>query len=636
MEKYYITTPIYYASGTLHLGHCYTTVLADCVARYNRSIGRDVFFLTGSDEHGLKIETNAKAAGLSPQGFVDKIVDGFKDVWRALNITYDKFIRTSDASHMELVKKIFKKLYDQGDIYKGEYKGLYCVPCETYFAQSDLVDGKCPDCGRPVSKVSEPCYFFRLSKYQKWLEEFYESHPDFLVPEARKNEIFNNFIKPGISDLCVTRTTFDWGVKVDFDTKHVIYVWIDALLNYISAIGYGSEDEKTFQKYWPADIQFIGRDITRFHAIIWPILLHAIGLPMPKLLHSHGFVTQKGDKISKSKGGGFDPITLCNRYGADAVRYWLIKDGPIYQDAPYTSELFIKTINSDLCNNLGNLLSRTLAMIEQNFDSVPKADVVDKDVDNPLIDRINNLDSKIREAMADARIDLAINEIFALVADANKYVDVTMPWALSKNKDMKRLSTVLYNLYFALGSVAYHLQSFLPDTAAKMASMLAQKDLAKFKEYNTKLYGAKVSKGEALFARLNVEDELKYLESIDPKAAKVEQQAETVNLITIDDFDKIDLRVGQILDSEKIEGSDKLLKNTVKIGDETRIIVSGIAKYYNPKELVGKSCVVVTNLKPIKLRGVESRGMILCASDDDGNLKIICPDGDIKSGGQVN
>lgn len=639
-EKYYITTPIYYASGKLHLGHCYTTVLTDACARFQRLNGKDVFFLTGSDEHGLKIARNAEKEGLTPKEFTDKIVDSFKHVWDTLNISYDKFIRTTDKEHVEMVQKMFQKLYDKGDIYKSSYEGLYCVPCESFFTESQVVDGKCPDCGRPVELTQEESYFFRMSKYTSWLKEFYASHPDFLVPEARKNEIYKNFIEDGVQDLCVSRTTFTWGVPVPFDPKHVLYVWIDALLNYISALGYGSKDDSLYQKYWPAQVQFVGREIARFHAVIWPILLHALDLPLPKQIHSHGWITDKGSKMSKSSGNGFNPLVLSDRYGADAVRYWIFKDGPIFTDSPYSSELFVKTINSDLCNDLGNLVSRTLAMMTQNFDAVLPACGKVLPEDKELEDNVASLYAKVNDAMASQRVDIATNEIMNVVRLANKYIDLTAPWVLAKT-DKDRLATVLYHLYESIRVVAVLLQAFLPTTADKILEKLGvsqEKSLCTFdsvKTFNTTLKGYNVSKGEALFVRLDVGKEVEYLSTPVKEEKKEVEQPKGKELITIDDFDKVELVVGKILHSERIAKSEKLLKNTVQLGNETRTIVSGIAKYYAPEDMIGRSVVVVKNLKPIKLCGVESFGMILCAVSNDGKLTLLEPNSSMPSGSEV-
>lgn len=641
-EKYYITTPIYYASGKLHLGHCYTTVLTDACARFQRLNGKDVFFLTGSDEHGLKIARNAEKEGLTPKEFTDKIVDSFKHVWDTLGISYDKFIRTTDTEHVEMVQKMFQKLYDKGDIYKSSYEGLYCVPCESFFTEAQVVDGKCPDCGRPVELTKEESYFFRMSKYTTWLQEFYKEHPDFLIPEARKNEIYKNFIEGGVQDLCVSRTTFTWGVPVPFDQKHVLYVWIDALLNYISALGYGSKDDQLFKKYWPADVQFVGREIARFHAVIWPILLHALDLPLPKQIHSHGWITDKGSKMSKSSGNGFDPLVLADRYGADAVRYWIFKDGPIFTDSPYSSELFVKTINSDLCNDLGNLVSRTLAMMTQNFDAVLPVCGESLPEDKELEESVASLYAKVNDAMNNQRVDVAISEIMSVVRLANKYIDLTAPWVLAKtNKD--RLATVLYHLYESIRVVAVLLQAFLPTTADKILEKLAIKDeksLCAFNSirgFNHTLSGYKVSKGEALFARYDVNKEVDYL-STPVKVEKKEEnkeEKEAKNLITIDEFDKAELVVGKILNSERIAKSEKLLRNTVDLGGEVRTIVSGIAKHYAPEDIIGKSVVVVKNLKPIKLCGVVSFGMILCAVSKDGKLTLVEPNSSMPSGSEV-
>jgi len=646
-QKYYVTTPIYYASGELHVGHCFCTVLADALARYKRLDGYDVMFLTGSDEHGMKVMRSAEKVGLTPKQFVDKTVDGFKAIWKTLGITYDKFIRTTDKEHEEVVTKVMQRLFDNGDIYLGSYKGLYCVPCETYFTESQLVNGNCPDCGRPVEMAEEPCYFLRLSKYEKWLKDLFISNPKFLVPESRKNEIFNNFIKDGVQDLCLTRTSFDWGIKAPFDDKHVIYVWCDALLNYISALGYDTEKDEFYQKYWPADVQLIGRDISRFHCVIWPILLHMLGIKPPKQIHSTGFLTLKGDKISKSKSNSFNVNVLCERYGADALRYYLLKEGPIYSDIPYLTENFVNTINSDLCNDLGNLVSRTLAMISQYFDGVVPAPNEILEEDKKLIKDAGSLSSKVRELMNDQRVDLALREILSVVSYANKYIDITMPWKLNKEGNKERLATVMYNLTEAIRIVTTLLQGFLFEIPGKIFEQFGTKEsLRTFEsvnEFSFENFGAKVIKGEAIFARLDVQKEIAFLDNPaetnkeeKKEEKKVEEKAEGKDeYISIEDFDKVKIKVGKVLNSEKVEGSDKLLKNTVKIGDETRTIVSGIAKFYGPSDIIGKSVLVVTNLKPIKLRGILSEGMILCAVSGKDKLSLVAPYLDMEDGSEV-
>lgn len=633
-KKYYVTTPIYYASGDLHVGHCFCTVITDACARFKRLQGYDVMFLTGSDEHGMKIARSAKNAGLSPKEFVDKTVANFKFIWNKLGISYDKFIRTTDESHKQTVQKIMQRLFDQGDIYLGKYEGLYCIPCETFFTESQLVNGNCPDCGRPVEKASEGCYFFKLSNYQEYLEELFKRE-DFLVPESRKNEIYNNFVKSGLQDLCVTRTNFDWGIKVPFDQKHVVYVWCDALVNYISALGYGTDDESLFNKFWPADVHFIGRDITRFHAVIWPIILKAIGVEAPKQIHSTGFITLKGDRIAKSKSNGFSPVTLCDRYGADGLRYFMLKEGPIYNDIPYSNEVFLNTINSDLCNDLGNLVSRTLAMIVQNFSGiVPQPNEILEE-DKLLIEKSNSLYSECVAAMDEQRVDIALKKIFSVLSDANKYIDVTTPWVLAKTDEGKiRLKTVLYVLSEVIRICTVLLSAFLVEIPSKIFEQFNVSEklrtFSSIEKFSLENYGAKVEKGEAIFKRIDVAKEMEFLDN----PAKVEEQPKVEtkkqdakeevnsNEITIDDFFKVQLKVGTVVNSEKVEGADKLLKNTVDIDGEPRTIVSGIAKYYQPADIIGKQVVVVTNLKPIKLRGILSSGMILCAEDE--KTKKVC------------
>lgn len=648
-KKYYVTTPIYYASGDLHIGHCFCTVLADACARFKRLDGYDVMFLTGSDEHGMKVMRSAEKAGLTPKQFVDKTVANFKKIWELLGISYDKFIRTTDKEHEDAVALVMQKLFDSGDIYLGKYEGLYCVPCETYFTESQLINGNCPDCGRPVELTQEKCYFLRLSKYQKFIEDVFKNNKKFLVPDSRKNEIYNNFIKDKkVQDLCITRTTFDWGIKTPFDKNHVVYVWCDALLNYITALGYGSADDSLFKKYWPADVQFVGRDITRFHTVIWPIMLHAIGVEIPKQIHSTGFITLKGDRIAKSKSNGFSPTVICEKYGADALRYYMLKEGPIYNDVPYTSELFLNTINSDLCNDLGNLVSRTLAMISQSFDGiVPKPNKI-LSQDKELINLANSLYDKCVDNMNNQRVDLALKNIFEVISASNKYIDITTPWLLAKTSDGKeRLKTVLYVLCETIRICTTLLQSFLIEIPNKIfAQFNTPNNLRTFisiKKFSENNYGIKIEKGDAIFKRIDIKKDLEFLdnqangnENKSPVIKKEEVKMEENKEITIDEFDKIKLLVGRIIASERVEGSEKLLKNTVEIGEEKRTIVSGIAKYYNPEDIIGKEVVVVSNLKPIKLKGILSEGMILCAVDETNNkLKIVSPESVINSGSKV-
>ena len=646
-KHYYVSTPIYYASGKLTVGHCYSTVLADICARFHRLDGYKVFYATGSDEHGLKIARVAEQNNLTPQAFVDKTVGEFQELWSKLGISYDKFIRTTDSHHVKLVEDVYDKLYKQGDIYLSEYEGLYCVPCETFFTESQLVDGKCPDCGRPVELTKEESYFLRLSKYQKFIEEYFEQNPKFLVPESRKNEIVNTFIKPGISDLCVSRTTFDWGIKLPFNDKHVAYVWIDALLNYLSVLGYGTDNDQDFKDFWPCDCHIVGRDISRFHCIIWPILLKMLDLPLPKQIHSTGFITLKGDKISKSKSNGFNPLNLSDRYGADALRYYLAKEGPLFNDIPYTAEQFVNTINSDLCNDLGNLVSRTLAMITQYRDKIVPAPKVCDEEEKNLEDSCNKIYADCVKFMKDQRVNDTVNAIFGLIRQANKYIDVTEPWKLAKDTSKSdKLDTVLYYLSETIRIATVLLQAFLIEIPAKIFEKFAvdstKQTFESIKAFNKTNYGKTIDKGENLFPRLDVEKEIAYLDTPntpqveEKKEEKMEEKANTVNYITFDDFTKVQLLTGKIVNSEKVEGADKLLKNTVEIGNETRIIVSGIAKYYKPEEIIGKTVVVVGNLAPRKLRGIESQGMLLCAVDEEKDLlSLVTIDKPLSSGLEV-
>lgn len=649
-KKYFITTPIYYASGDLTVGHCFCTVLADACARYMRMCGRDVFFLTGSDEHGLKIARNAQKAGLTPQQFVDKTVDHFKDIWSKLHISYDKFIRTTDKEHVACVTKIIERLLAKGDIYLSEYEGLYCVPCETFFSEGQLINGNCPDCGRPVEKAKEETYFFKMSKYEEFLKNFFAENPNFLVPESRKNEIFNNFIEPGVHDLCTSRTTFDWGIPFPNNSKHVVYVWIDALVNYISALGYLTDDDSLLRKYWPCDVHLVGRDITRFHAIIWPILLHSLGLEMPKKLHSTGFITLKGDKISKSKSNGFNPVSLIDRYGVDALRYYLLKEGPIYQDIPYTSEIFVNTINNDLCNVYGNLVNRTVAMGLQYCNGyVPKPNEL-TDVEKDLIAKANNLHSIVDKAMNAEQTNDAIKAILDVLSSANKYIDITTPWILNKEGNLSRLDTVIYTLCEVIRICTIFMSAFLvelPNIVWEQLQYNINLRSIDSTQFSTENFGVKIEKTRALFNRLDTAKELEFLDASAPSTdnkqqekvdktstANTNNEKDIDNYISIDDFDKVNLVVGIVKDSEKVEGSDKLLKNTVTINGVDRVIVSGIAKHYSPADMIGKRVVVVENLKPIKLRGIMSYGMIICA-EDNGTLSLVTVDKDVADGSKI-
>ncbi len=646
-DKFYITTPIYYPSGNWHLGTCYTTVICDALARFKRMQGKDVFYLTGTDEHGQKIEKVAESAGITPKEYVDKQVDILKNVWKTLNISYDKFIRTTDKEHEEAVSKIFKKLYDKGDIYKSEYEGWYCVPCESFWTKTQLKDGKCPDCGRDVELTKETSYFFRLSKYRDKLIDLLENNPEFLQPKSRQNEMLNNFLRPGLQDLCVSRSSFKWGIPVPIDKEHVIYVWIDALSNYITALGYLSDDDSKFRKYWPADIHMMGKEIVRFHSIIWPAILMSLDLPLPKKVYGHGWLIMDGGKMSKSKGNIADPIELTRRYGADAIRYFLLREIPFGQDGSYSNRALLTRINADLVNDYGNLVSRTSAMIAQYFDGVmptKPADVLDEDKE--LINIAEGLYNKVADYMDALDAPNALNEIWKLFIRANKYIDETMPWVLNKNGDKERLGAVLYNLAEAIRIGSVLLQPYLTETPEKAFKAFSIPDELKTFDSILKFGGIKggvtVTKAEHVFDRIDIDKELadmdKYME--EQEKAKAEKEVKTENVvkldeITIEDFAKLDLRVAEVVAAEKVEKADKLLKLTLDLNGATRTVVSGISKWYAPDDLVGASVVVVANLKPVKLRGIESMGMILCAEDDDGNLSIVAPVKKVKSGSKV-
>ena len=638
-QKYYITTPIYYPSGNWHLGHCYTTVICDAIARFRRMDGYDVFFLTGTDEHGVKIEKRAAENNTTPQAFVDKLVGDIKRLWEKLNISYDKFIRTTDDYHVKAVQKIFKRLYDQGDIYKAEYEGMYCTPCESFWTESQLVDGKCPDCGRPVEKAKEESYFFRLSKYQDRLIELYKNNPSFISPKSRMNEMINNFIKPGLQDLCVSRTSFKWGIPVTFDDKHVIYVWIDALTNYITALGYGGDDDSLFKKYWPADLHMVGKEIVRFHTIIWPALLMALGLELPKEVYGHGWLLIGGDKMSKSKGNVVDPFILSDRYGVDAVRYFLLREVPFGSDGVYTNEALITRTNADLANDLGNLVSRTTAMITQYFGGKVPAPTKAEEIDGELISMSVAALGKVRENVENLLIPESLSEIFRLIQRANKYIDETMPWALAKDPNQReRLATVLYNLAEVIRVSAVLISPFMPDTARKIYDHLClgklPSDFESVKTFGGLPVGGDVVKGEALFPRRDVKKELAELEKLAESADKKEEKKDG-EYITIDDFSKVKLAAAKVLACEKVEGSDKLLKMTLDAGGETRVVVSGIARHYSPEYMVGKTVVIVKNLKPAKLKGITSEGMILCASDGK-DVVFVSPEKEVAPGSEVS
>ena len=645
-KTFYITTPIYYPSDKLHIGNTYSTVIADAISRYKRLAGYDVMFLTGTDEHGQKIQRKAEEKGVTPKEYVDEIVAGIQNLWKVMNVSHDKFIRTTDDYHIKAVQKIFKQLYDQGDIYKGNYEGKYCTPCETFFTETQLVDGKCPDCGRDVEDAKEEAYFFKLSKYQDRLLEYIESHPGFIEPSSRQNEMINNFIKPGLEDLCVSRTSFNWGIPVTFDEKHVVYVWIDALSNYITALGYGSDNNENYNKFWPADIHIVGKDIIRFHTIIWPCMLMALNLPLPKKVYGHGWLLVDGGKMSKSKGNVVDPILLSEHFGSDAVRYYILREISFGSDGQYTSENFIKRINSDLANDLGNLVSRTLQMIVKYFDGNITKGLVEGEFDASLKAFAEETVGNVDKLMDSYKVNEAVEAVMKLVSRANKYIDETEPWVLAKDEANKeRLKGVLYNLTESVRYISTLISPFLPETSEKINSqfkftsdMLTLESLKVFGELD---FNLSIERGPVMFPRIDAEKKLQELEAIKEEMMKkmgVEKREITPikEEITIDDFAKLDFRVVKVLECEKVKKADKLLKLTVEIGGETRTVVSGIAKHYKPEDLIGKKVILVANLKPAKLRGIESHGMILAASsDDDSLLELPMINSDIDTGSVV-
>lgn len=659
-EKFYMTTAIAYTSGKPHIGNTYEIILADAIARYKRAEGYDVYFQTGTDEHGQKIQEKAEALGITPKEYVDKVAGDVKDIWDMVNSSYDSFVRTTDQDHEKCVKKIFKKLYDQGDIYKSSYEGLYCTPCESFWTESQLVDGKCPDCGREVKPAKEEAYFFKMSKYADRLIEHINTHPEFIQPVSRKNEMMNNFLLPGLQDLCVSRTSFNWGIQVDFDPKHVVYVWLDALTNYITKIGYdpdGSSD--LFNKNWPADLHLIGKDIVRFHTIYWPIFLMALDLPLPKQVFGHPWLLQGGDKMSKSKGNVIYADDMVRLFGVDATRYFVLHEMPFENDGIITWELIIERFNSDLANVLGNLVNRTVSMSNKYFGGVVRSTGVAEDVDADLKSFVTGAKARVQDKMDKLRVADAITEVMAVFRRCNKYIDETTPWVLAKDEASKdRLAEVMYNLVESITIGASLLHSFLPETAEKIVAQLSTglRDLEQLEEFGLYENGTKVTETpEILFARLDAAQVMPQVEEIQKKQ-KEEYEAEQAKLagedstaksddsvidierkeeITFDDFEKLQFQVGEIIACEAVEKSKKLLCSQVKIGSEVKQIVSGIRKYYTPEEMVGKKVMVLVNLKPAKLAGVLSEGMLLCAEDTEGNLALMKPEKDMPAGAEI-
>ena len=629
-QRYYISTAIAYTSGKPHIGNTYEVVLADAIARFKRQQGYDVYFQTGTDEHGQKIELKAEEAGVTPKEFVDNVSGEIKRIWDLMNTSYDKFIRTTDKDHEEQVKKIFKKMYAKGDIYKGHYEGMYCTPCESFFTESQLVDGKCPDCGRPVQPAKEEAYFFKMSKYADRLIEYINTHPEFIQPVARKNEMMNNFLLPGLQDLCVSRTSFKWGIPVDFDPKHVVYVWLDALTNYITGIGYhcDGESDEMFNKNWPADLHLIGKDIIRFHTIYWPIFLMALGLPLPKQVFGHPWLLQGDGKMSKSKGNVLYADELVDFFGVDAVRYFVLHEMPFENDGVISWELMVERLNSDLANTLGNLVNRTISMTNKYFGGTVTDKGVAEEVDADLKAVTENTPKAVEAKMNELRVADAITEIFNLFKRCNKYIDETMPWALAKEEDKKdRLETVLWNLIQSISEGAKLLESFMPETAEKILAQLGG--------------GHVVEKPEILFQRLDLEEVMKKVEELHPKVEEEKKEEEEgIDIeakpeITFEDFEKMQFQVGEIISCEAVKKSKKLLCSQVKIGSQVKQIVSGIKAHYTPEEMVGKKVMVLVNLKPAKLAGVLSEGMLLCAEDADGNLALMTPEKKMPAGAEI-
>ena len=647
--KYYMTTAIAYTSGKPHIGNTYEIVLADAIARYKRAEGYDVYFQTGTDEHGQKIQEKAEAAGITPKEYVDNVAGEVKAIWDLMNTSYDNFVRTTDADHEKCVKKIFKKLYDQGDIYKSSYEGLYCTPCESFWTESQLVDGKCPDCGREVKPAKEEAYFFKMSKYADRLIEHIKTHPEFIQPESRKNEMMNNFLLPGLQDLCVSRTSFKWGIPVDFDPKHVVYVWLDALTNYITGIGYDCDGESTdqFNKLWPADLHLIGKDIIRFHTIYWPIFLMSLDLPLPKQVFGHPWLLQGDGKMSKSKGNVIYADELVDFFGVDAVRYFVLHEMPFENDGVITWELMVERLNSELANTLGNLVNRTISMSNKYFGGVVENKGVTESVDDDLKNFILSVPAKVNEKMDKLRVADAMTEVFTIFKRCNKYIDETMPWALAKDEEKKdRLATVLYNLVEGICIGAVLLKSFMPETTERILAQLNAQDreLEDLRTFGLYPSGNKVTeKPEILFARLDLKEVLAKVAELHPPKAEEpakEEKEDVIDIeakpeITFEDFGKLQFQVGKIIKCEEVKKSKKLLCSQVQIGSQVRQIVSGIKAHYSAEEMAGKRVMVVTNLKPAKLAGVLSEGMILCAEDADGNLSLMVPEKEMPAGAEI-